>query len=86
MLCKCKVVVTTSTLGKNIENLFMSETQCPTVLRQFYDNSETELWISFTQSKASLFHETIKVIDGDDKCGAESTLTVKTLLLKLRTW
>jgi predicted ABC-type ATPase len=65
------------------ENFFTSETQCPTVLKQIYENSVRELWISFAQSEASLFHETIKVTDGD-KCSTESTLAVKTLLLKLK--
>jgi hypothetical protein len=66
------------------ENFFMSETQWPTVLKQIYKNITTELWISFAQSEASLFHETIKVTDGDN-CATESTLAVGTLLLKLKT-
>jgi uncharacterized membrane protein len=63
----------------------MSEKQCPKVLKQFFENSETELWFSFAHSKALCFEETIKVIEGDDKCTTESPLAVKTLLLKLQT-
>jgi hypothetical protein len=61
----------------------LSETQWPTALKKIYENSETELWISFAQSKASHFHETIKVTDGD-KCTTESTLAVKTPTVKTK--
>jgi hypothetical protein len=47
------------------------------VLKQFFGNSETELWLSFAHSQASIFHETIKVTAGDDKCATESALAVK---------
>jgi hypothetical protein len=49
---------------KDIENLtfseviFMSETRCPEVLEQFFENSETELWLSFAHSQASIFDKT----------------------------
>jgi hypothetical protein len=49
----------------------MSETQCPKVLKQFFEKSETGLWLSFAQSQASLCHETVEVIEGDEKCAAE---------------
>jgi hypothetical protein len=58
------VVVITFSLGKDTENLtfieviFMSEIQCPKVLEQFFEDSETELWLSFAHSQASIFHET----------------------------
>jgi hypothetical protein len=82
------VVVITSGLGKNseallfIEVFFMSETQCPQVLKQFFENRETELWLSFAQSQASRFHDTVKVIEGDDKCATESALAVKNSIVK----
>jgi hypothetical protein len=57
------VIVITFSLGKDTENLnfieviFMSETQCPKVLEEFFENSETELWLSSALSQASIFHE-----------------------------
>jgi hypothetical protein len=62
------VVVITSSLGKNTESLhsvevfLMSETHSPKVLKQFFENTEKELWLSFAHSQASLLHEKIKVI------------------------
>jgi hypothetical protein len=60
------VVVITSGLGTNIENLPFNEvfcvcvleTQCPKVLKEFFENSETGLRLSFVNFQASLFHET----------------------------
>jgi hypothetical protein len=63
----------------------MSEIQCPKVLEQFFENSETELWLSFAHSQAFPFQKAIKVIKGDDKCATVSAPAVKTLLLKLQT-
>jgi hypothetical protein len=57
----------------------------PKSMKQFFETSETELWLSLAHSQASFFHKTIKVIEGDDKCATESALAVKTLLLKLQT-
>jgi hypothetical protein len=51
--------------------------------KELFEKGETVLWLSFTYSQASLIHETIKVIEGDEKCPKESGLAVKTLLLKL---
>jgi hypothetical protein len=62
MLCKRKVVVITSNLGKNTEHLpfievfFMPEIQCQKVLKQFFENNETELWLSLVPAEVSLFH------------------------------
>jgi hypothetical protein len=61
------VVVIIFSLGKNTENLpfievfFMSETQSPEILKQFFEHSETELWLSLAHFQISLIHETIKV-------------------------
>jgi hypothetical protein len=63
----------------------MSETQSPKELKHFFENGEKKLWPSFAHSQASLFHETSKVIEGDDKCATESALAVKPQLLKLQT-
>jgi hypothetical protein len=60
----------------------MSEIHCLKVLKQLFENSESKLWLSFVHS---LFHETIKVTEGDDKCTTESELAVKAVLLKLQT-
>jgi hypothetical protein len=39
------------------------------VLKQFFENSETELWVSFAFSQASLFHETkwLKVMTSEEQ-------------------
>jgi hypothetical protein len=64
---------------------FLCQKKCPIVLKQFLENSETELWVNFAQYQASLFQELIKVIEGDDRCATESALAVTTLLLELQT-
>ena len=63
----------------------MSEKQCPKVLKHYFENNETELWINFAHSHVLLFHDTIKMIEGDDNCATESALLVKTPLLQLET-
>lgn len=68
-----------------LKSFFMSENQCPKVLKQFFDRSDTELWISFAHSQAFLFHDTIKMLEGNDKCATESALVVKNLLSKMET-
>jgi hypothetical protein len=48
----------------SLMSCLMSETQCTKVQKQFFENGETELCLSFVHSQASLFHETkwLKVI------------------------
>ena len=48
----------------SLKSFFMSEKQCPKVLKHYFENSE--LWISFAHSRALLFHDTIKMIEEDD--------------------
>jgi ATP adenylyltransferase/5',5'''-P-1,P-4-tetraphosphate phosphorylase II len=51
-------------LWKNSGNLpfikvfFMSEKQCPKILKHFLENIEAELLLSFAHCQISLFHET----------------------------
>ena len=72
-------------LYRSLKFFFMSEKQCPKVLKHYFENSETELCISFAHSHGLLFHDTIKMIERDDNCATESALMVKTTLLQLET-
>jgi hypothetical protein len=71
-LCEYKLVAISSSLGKNTENIsvvkFFLVTECPKVLKQYLENNETELWLSF----ASLFHENIQMIASHNNCATES--------------
>jgi hypothetical protein len=44
----------------SLKSFFMSGTKCPEVLKQLFENSETELWLIFAHSQASLFMTQLK--------------------------
>lgn len=70
-------------LYEPLKSFFLSEEKCPVVLRKTFEDPTTELWLTFIHSTMSLFHDTIKSLEGQDRCAVESAEILNTLKTKL---
>lgn len=44
---------------------FLSQEKCPAVLHQFFTNECSELWLKFVHVQASIFTDSVKMMEGD---------------------
>ena len=63
--------------------LFLSEEKCPVVLRRLFEDPMTELWLAFVQGNLAIFHEGIKMVEGQDRCAVESAAILRNVQAKL---
>ncbi|CAH1971283.1 unnamed protein product [Acanthoscelides obtectus] len=63
---------------------FLSIDNCPTVLKQFFQNPINEAWMWFVHNIASLFHKVILDVEGDKICATEAALEYFELINKLQ--
>ncbi|CAH1984451.1 unnamed protein product [Acanthoscelides obtectus] len=63
---------------------FLSTDNCPTVLKQFFQNPISEAWMWFVHNIASLFHKVILDVEGDKICATEAALEYFELINKLQ--
>lgn len=62
---------------------FQSIDNCPTIIKQFFDNSVSEVWMWFVHNVASQFHQTITRIEGDKITATEAAVEYFSLKNKL---
>lgn len=56
-----------------LKSFFVSEDKCPVVLRTMFEDPLTELWLAFVHENLTVFSDTIKMLEGQDRCAVEST-------------
>lgn len=44
---------------------FLSQEKCPAVLHAFFSNECSELWLKFVHVQASIFNNSVKMMEGD---------------------
>ncbi|KAJ8019012.1 hypothetical protein HOLleu_42658 [Holothuria leucospilota] len=59
-----------------LQSFFLSEDKCPVVLRRMFEDLCTEQWLAFMHVNMSLFHNTIKRLEGEGRCVIETTLII----------
>lgn len=67
-----------------LKTYFLSIENCPTVLKQFFQNPTSEAWMWFVHNIASLFHKVILDVEGDKICATEAALEYFELINKLQ--
>ncbi|KAM3862309.1 interphotoreceptor matrix proteoglycan 2 [Diretmus argenteus] len=62
-----------------LKAFFLSEDKCPIVLRRIFEDPLTELWLAFAHGNLSMFSDSIKQLEGQDRCAVESAAILKNL-------
>lgn len=60
--------------------VYFESTECPTILKEFFENPVGEVWFWFIHNNSSLFHQAILKIEGDKICATEASLEYFKLL------
>lgn len=66
-----------------LKSFFLSEEKCPAVLQKIFQDPLTELWLAFVHGNLSIFSDTIKMLEGQDRCAVESAAILKSFEAKL---
>lgn len=66
-----------------LKSYFMSIEKCPTLIKNFFNNPETEFWLLFVHNVASLFHKTVLLIQSSEISALESLNIFKDLKQKI---
>ncbi|XP_053277202.1 uncharacterized protein LOC128438617 isoform X2 [Pleuronectes platessa] len=66
-----------------LKAFFLSEEKCPVVLRRMFEDPLTELWLAFAHGNLAIFSETIKKLEGQDRCAVESAAILREVEIKL---
>lgn len=66
-----------------LKSYFQSIDNCPTIIKQFFNNPVSEVWMWFVHNVASQFHEGITNIEGNKVSATEAALEYFTLKNKL---
>lgn len=66
-----------------LKSFFLSEENSPVVLRRFFEDPFTELWLAFVHGNLGIFNEAIKTLESQDRCAVESAAILRSLKTKL---
>ncbi|XP_055524117.1 uncharacterized protein LOC129717880 isoform X1 [Wyeomyia smithii] len=67
-----------------LKSYFLSIDGCPRVLRDFFEDDSSEMWLFFMHSQAALFHNTVRRIESDKSTITEVVSEIDDLIFKLR--
>lgn len=54
-----------------LKAFFISEEKCPVVLKRMFEDPLTELWLTFAHGNLIIFSDTIRKLEGQDRCAVE---------------
>lgn len=66
-----------------LRSFFLSEDHCPAILKKLFEDPCTELWLLFIHGNLILFHDTIKMLEVNDRTVVESAQIMYDLRVKL---
>lgn len=66
-----------------LKSYFLSQNRCPTVLKAFFTNPQSTLWLHFIQSQLKVFSETILKIERENICATEVIEELESLKQKI---
>lgn len=62
-----------------LKSYFLSIDKCPNILKTFFENPSSELWLYFMHAQAAIFHQTVLKIEGQNVSAIESTKEINRL-------
>lgn len=66
-----------------LKSFFLSEEKSPVVLRKFFEDPFTELWLAFVHGNLGIFNGAIKTLEGQNRCAVESAAILRSFQTKL---
>lgn len=70
-------------LFKPLKSYFLSNEKCPKI-KNFFSNDQSELWIYFIHNQSSVFHTSIKKIEGEKTTIIDISEEIDDLILKYK--
>ena len=62
-----------------LKRYFLSIDKCSNILKTFFENPSSELWLYFMYTQAATFHQTVLKIEGQNVSAIESTKAINRL-------
>lgn len=62
-----------------LKSYFLSIDKCPNILKKFFVDPSSELWLYFMHAQAATFHQTVLKIEGQNVSAIESTKEINRL-------
>lgn len=62
-----------------LKSYFLSIDKCPNILKTFFENPSSELWLYFLHAQAATFHQAVLKIEGQNVSAIESTKEINRL-------
>lgn len=62
-----------------LKNYFLSIDKCPNILKEFFENPSSEMWLYFLHAQAASFHEVVLKIEGQNVSAIESAKEINRL-------
>lgn len=66
-----------------LKSYFESQSRCPTVIKQFFDDPLSEVWLNFVHTQAAIFHSVIKLLEGQHVVMLDACKVLEDLRKKL---
>ena len=54
-----------------LKSYFLSQSKCPKVIKDFFENPQAEVWLYFVHSQAATFNQVILKIEGENISAVE---------------
>ena len=70
-------------LFKPLKTYFLSQDKCPSLLKQFFDDPFSEVWLYFVHSQSTVFHECTLKIESQKVSMMEVSCILKNLKMKI---
>jgi hypothetical protein len=67
-----------------LKSYFLSQNNCPNILKTFFKNETSILWLNFLQSQLKTINIYIKIIENQKLCAVELILIMEKLTTKLK--
>lgn len=67
-----------------MKSYFLSQDKCPRILQLFFENDTSQIWLQFIHNQATLFHNAVKIIEGEKISIMEVSNEINNLKTKLR--
>lgn len=71
-------------LYQPLKSYFLSIEKCPIVVKKFFESETSEMWLYFLHTQASIFHNSIKKIEGNKNSIMEVSLEIDMLINKFK--
>ncbi|CAI6363854.1 unnamed protein product [Macrosiphum euphorbiae] len=62
-----------------LKNYFLSIDKCPNILKEFFENPSSELWLYFMHAQSATFHQAVLKIEGQNVSAIDAANEINTV-------